>query len=208
MSNLSKHLSPDLLEALEEGELPPQQQAAARDHLLSCAPCAAEWEMSRTVAEALRNLPRFAPSADFGGAVMARVRIAAAPHPFVVWVRRWLPRVRQSWSLVLSLLLAPVIALGMAAGWMFSTGELSGAEVWQWSTERVSDLAWSATGGMVNWIAGSGTAPRAGQMVDWAASVSPAQAFFGVVALMVAVTLSSWALVRLLRTPTGALTHA
>lgn len=208
MSKLSKHLSPDLLEALQVGELPPREQAAARDHLASCASCAAEWELSCAVMKSLRSLPRFAPSAAFGDAVMSRVRIAAAPHPFLVWVRRWLPRVRQSWSLVLSLLLAPVIALGMAAGWMLSTGELSGAEVWRWSAARASDLAWSVTGGMVSWVAGSGAAPRAGAVVNWAAGISPAQAFFALVAMMVAVTLSSWALVRLLRMPAGGLNHA
>lgn len=208
MSRMSKHLPPSTLEALAEGDLPPQLAAAAEEHLSVCAPCAAEREASRAIIASLGNLQRFAPSASFSAAVMARVRIAAAPHPFMIWVQRWLPRARQSWSLVLSMLLAPVIALGMAAGWMLSTGEISVGEVWQWSAGRARDLAWSVTGGALNSVTNSGAAPSVGQLANWALDISPAQGLLAAVLAMVAVTLSAWALLRLMKTPAGELTHA
>ena len=71
------------LEALVDGSLEPNWQAAVRAHLAGCLDCAEQHRAASTLPGRLRALPAPAPR-DLAAVVMARVR-ADRQHPELSW---------------------------------------------------------------------------------------------------------------------------
>ena len=91
-----RHLLPTEIDLLLDGE-EGFGVAPLRAHVRECVECQGRLEEARFVADALEELPRFAPSHDFASRVMAQVPV------FVPWhvaaldsVRRWVPQSRPA----------------------------------------------------------------------------------------------------------------
>ncbi len=62
---MNRHLDPDTLQDLLDGELGPAERLAAEAHLATCETCAAEWAGFRRLFGSLEALPTWDPGPDF-----------------------------------------------------------------------------------------------------------------------------------------------
>lgn len=209
MTQNTAHLEHWTLDELAEGTLSQMERARAEAHLAGCPLCTAELESSRAVIAALDALPRFAPSATFADAVMARVLMPAeAPEASTAKARRrWLPATRRGWMLVLAAVLAPLAPIVPFLAWVFSHPGVTAGSVWAIGRGWVAETLWGATVRGAEWVLRSGAArwvvEQGGQMPGGYAGLLAV-----VLMALLAIPVSGWAMVRLLRTPTGELTHA
>lgn len=201
MPNSPAHLTEWTLEQLAEGALPADELPRAEDHLQRCARCSGELEAYRGLFVALSDLPRFAPSAGFADAVMARVRMAPETDPLYARMVRLIPRTRRGWAILTGAVGAPALALVALVAWVLSQPLVTATSLWQWTTLKGSELALSAAGGLAQWAVSLGV-PDAVQVVYDTIAGVPTETLMAVVALLaVATPLSVWSLVRLVRTP-------
>lgn len=209
MTQDTAHLEHWTLDELAEGTLSQLERARAESHLARCALCTAELEASRAVISALAALPRFAPSATFADAVMARVLLPAeAPEASTARARRrWLPATRRGWMLVLAAGLAPLAPIVPFLAWVFSHPGVNAGSLWAIGRGWVAETVWGATVRGAEWTLRSSAAQwvveQGGQMPGGYAGLLAV-----VLMALLAIPVSGWAMVRLLRTPTGELTHA
>lgn len=207
MSEASLHPADWVLELYAEGELSPDEATEAEAHLTACGRCSAEVDAFRTLFAELGQVSRLAPGPQFSDAVMARVTIAPPPR-LEVWLQRWLPRTRRAWAIALGVAAvpaAPVIALLV---WILTWPTSATATLVRggaaWLGEHVQSLAL----GLAHWMIETSVVEqlRAGlAAIGGMSTVYLAAAF---VMLAVGIPLSAWALVRLVRTPTGEMIHA
>lgn len=195
-----------MLDLLAEDSLSHAERTEAEAHLRHCARCASELEASRSVIAALDGLPRFEPSPAFSQAVMSRVvpaRLAAAEARS----RRWLPATRKGWIRFSLFSLLPIAPLATLLAWLLSHPMVTPGALWEIASERAGAAAWSLLAGAADLVARSGAV---GWVADLAARVAaaPTETALALLAAGVAIPLSGWTLARLLRTPTGAMTHA
>ena len=92
------HLSDWTLEQLAEGLLPPEEHREASLHVEGCTRCASVVDGYHALFTVLSDLPRFAPSAGFSDAVIARTRLTPEPGPVVLWLRQFMPKTRTESS--------------------------------------------------------------------------------------------------------------
>lgn len=208
MPDPSKHLSQTVLEQLADDELPRANRADALAHLEVCGRCRAELDAHRALFDAMAALPRFSPSPAFADAVMARVQLAAAPHPVMAWLRRRLPTTHRGWGVLAVVLAAPTVLMGVLIAWLLAHPlvSLRGLAEMAMDWGRGGALALASRAAE---IAGrSGVVAWGERAVEGLASVPLPGLLAAVVLLAVAIPLSAWTVVRLLQTPTGASTHA
>lgn len=99
------HLPAETIERLLDGELGPEEQAAAEAHLAGCAACAGELESLAALFAELGALPPEQPPVDLRPLVLARV----APPPW--GPRAWALLITQALLVLgLALALAPLLA--------------------------------------------------------------------------------------------------
>lgn len=204
----SAHLPDPILEMLAEGTLPLEEQAAAAAHVDACHRCAAEAEGYRVMFEALAQLPQFSPSAGFNDAVMARVVIAPQTSAVPAWAARWFPATRRGWWLFIAAFLTPAVFLVAAVTWAFSRSVVSPTLLAQWSAEWLRDAAWAGVTQIVAWVAESGVLSWGHGLVSAVPNVSTGVLVALAFMIAVAIPLSAWSLVHLLRTPMGKAAHA
>lgn len=195
------HLEEWTLALMAEGELPPGEVSAARLHLRSCAHCSSELEAQRALVGLLASLPRFEPSPGFGDAVIARTRMTPEPSPLALWLRRLAPKTRRGWVLLGTAAAAPAIPIIAAALWLLTHPLLTPGGLWTWAVgegrEAVTAsaavaLRWAASTGFTGFLEGAYVSSRA----------LPSTTVLAVAVLFaVAMPLSVWAIVRLVRTP-------
>jgi hypothetical protein len=156
---------------------------------------------------ALDSLPRFEPSARFADAVMARVVLPAEAPEAAKARRRWLPQTRRGWMLVLAAVLAPLTPLVPFLAWVFSHPGVTAGALWSVGRGWVAETVWGATARSAEWALRSDAARW---VVEQGSQMPGGYAGLLAIALMalLAVPVSGWAMVRLLRTPTGELAHA
>jgi anti-sigma factor RsiW len=204
----SAHLPDPILEMLAEGTLPLEEQTAAVAHVEACHRCAAEAEGYRTMFEALAQLPHFAPSAGFSDAVMARVVIAQQTSPVPAWATRWFPATRRGWWLFIAALMVPAVLLGTGVMWAFSRSVVPPSVLAQWSVAWLRDATWAGVSRVVAWVAESGVLSWGQDLITAVSDVSTGVLVTLAFLLAIAIPLSAWSLVHLLRIPTGKTAHA
>lgn len=208
MPNRTMHLSEPTIELLAEGALPPEEQAVAVAHIEACPRCAAEAEGVRALFAALDGLPRFATPAGFNDAVMARVVVAPQTSPVLAWLARWLPSTRRGWSVLIAALLVPVGAVVAGVVWALTRLTVPPALLAEWGISQMRDTALTGVSWVVSRVVESGILTRGQDILDALLAV-PATALSTVILLIaLAIPLSAWSLVHLLRTPMGDAAHA
>lgn len=201
MPKRGMHLPGWTLEQMAEELLPPDEHGAAMQHVESCVQCAAELEGYRALFVALSDLPRFAPSPGFSDAVIARTRIAPEPGPVIGWLRGFMPRTRRGWALVTAAVVAPALPVLAAAIWLLTHPLLSATTLLEWVALQGRSAAQAA--GLVLWRRASGVGIEgAARGMYQAVEGVPVVALTALVALLaIAIPLSVWALIRLVRAP-------
>lgn len=204
----NRHLAAQILEQLAEESLPPAEERSARAHLAECMRCTMELEAFEALFARLGDLPRFAPSAAFADAVMARVQIAPEESSALAWLRRVVPSTRRGWALLASAAVVPALPLIALILLVATQPLLSPTTLWQWAMIRTqasaqTGFAWlfdiAINSGLYGWFASGLTTVQS----------LPVMALGGAVALLaIAIPLSGWSLVRLTRTPVGSVNHA
>lgn len=202
------HLSDEALEQLTDGLLGAEEQRDAETHLASCGRCAAELEGFRSLFAAISDLPRFAPSPAFGDGVMSRVRVAPAPGPAMAWLQRWLPSTRRGWTLLVAAATVPVLPVAALVAWVLTHPVMSPVSLWQWTSMQSRGAVQALMGtlldrGMEVGVVGGARAAYAAVL-----ALPPGMVMIVVGALAVAIPLSAWSLVRLVRTPMGSVSYA
>jgi hypothetical protein len=199
------HLQPWTIEELAEDTLSPRETAQAMEHVRRCARCAGDLDASRALIQALSSLPSFDPSPSFARQVMARVSIHATAAQAVA-ARRWLPATRRGWMMAFVGALAPLLPLFGLLTWLAGRGMSPGA-LFGVGGRWVADAGWSllvrgteavVKSGIFQWVVTTGA-----DLVGGTRGLSLAGALFAM-----AIPLSGWMLVRLLRTPVKGMTHA
>jgi anti-sigma factor RsiW len=206
--NSPAHLTEWTLEQIAEGTLPEVEAGAARKHLDRCARCTAELDAFRTLVAALSELPRFAPPPTFADAVMARVRIAPAPDPIYTRVVALLPRTGRGWGMLVAAAVAPALPIIALIAWIINQPLVGTGAIWQWGSGQAVAGAQAAFAAVVQWSAAIGLLGAAESAYQSVIAVSPVTLGIAAVALAVAIPLSAWSLVRLVRTPMGKVTYA
>jgi hypothetical protein len=119
-----RHLLPNEIDLLVDGE-GGFGLAPLRAHVRECATCRAELEEARQIADALEELPHFAPSMGLADRVMAEVPV------FVPWhvaardaVARWVPQSRPLRAAALVMGTAIASVLTVATLWLVTQGSL------------------------------------------------------------------------------------
>ncbi len=208
MPNSPAHLTEWTLEQLAEGSLSPAESGAAAEHLKKCARCNAELEAFRTLVAALSELPRFAPTSHFADTVMARVRIVPTPDPIYTRAIALLPSTPRGWGMLVAAAVAPALPIIALIGWMLTHPLVGTGAVWQWGSGQVVEAARIAFGYLVDWSAAIGLLAAAQSAFQTVASVPTLTLGITVAVLAVAIPISAWSLVRLVRTPMGKVTYA
>ena len=91
MTQPTDHLDDEVLSALVDAELSPDETAFAQSHLASCAECRERLEDFRSVAVLVRRLPELEPPRDFA----LGPRLLVDP-PNVIRLRRWYTATRTA----------------------------------------------------------------------------------------------------------------
>lgn len=201
MTDSTPHLSEWTLEQLAEGMLSSDELAGASAHVEACGRCAAELDGYRALFAALGEIPRFAPSAQFSDAVMARVRVAPAPSPVWSLVQRWVPRTRRGWSVLGAAVAAPAVSTAAVLIWLMSHPLVSPGWLLQWAGGEAAGAVEAGASQVFRWGMRSGLFGVGRQAVEAAGSLPLGAVAVVMAVLAVAIPLSAWSLIRLVRTP-------
>lgn len=204
----SAHLPDQTLEQLAEGILPSAEAASARAHIEECGRCLAQLEGYQSLFAMLERLPRFAPSPVFADAVMARVAISPRESTVAAWLRRLVPTSRRGWALIGVAVTAPVTPILVLVAWLFTQPLLSPVTFWQWALLRAQSTSQATMAWLVDRAVGSSLFGSAETLYATMQTV-PALALGTAIALFaIAIPLSGWGLLRLVRTPVGSVSYA
>ncbi|MBW3627871.1 MAG: hypothetical protein KY464_01120 [Gemmatimonadetes bacterium] len=202
------HLSDWTLEQLAEGLLPQAEHRDASLHVESCARCASVVDGYHALFAALAEMPRFAPSPGFSDAVIARTRLTPEPGPVALWLRQFMPKTRRGWAMLAAAVVAPALPILGAIAWLLTHPLLTPVSLWQWATAQ-GTAAWASTSVVaVRWAANTGVAGVLLGAYDAARAVPPEALTVLATLLAIAIPLSVWAIVRLVRTPMKNVTYA
>ena len=140
-----------------DGRLAARESARLEEHLDRCAACRREMDALHAVTTELEALPVLAPSAGFGEAVMARLRIqqmaqvALSPttrrERLAAWVRARKPSSGQGWAAVLGAGTAPAVTLALVLQAVFSHEAVTLGNLFSFFRFKLS-AAMDAAGGM------------------------------------------------------------
>jgi len=119
-----RHLLPNEIDLLVDGE-GGFGLAPLRAHVRECATCRGELDEARQIADALEELPHFAPSVGLADRVMAQVPV------FVPWhvavrdsVARWVPQARPLRVAAFTVGTTVASLLTVATLWLLTQGDM------------------------------------------------------------------------------------
>lgn len=208
MTDSTMHLSDWTLEQLAEEMLHGEELAGATAHVEECGRCAAELEGYRALFAALGSVPRFAPSPSFSEGVMARVRVGPAPSPAWSLLQRWVPGTRRGWVFLGTAVATPAVSMVAVVLWLMSHPMVAPAGLFNWARGGLTEAVEAGVGQLFRWGMQSGLF-GAGQLVMEAVRSLPLGTVALVLAVLaVAIPLSAWSLIRLVRTPMGNVNYA
>ena len=202
------HLTEAAVDQLADGLLAGEELERAEAHVHECAVCAANLEASRALFDALSTLPRFAPSSGFADLVMANIQLTPRASPVFAWIRHWTPATRRGWTLLVAALLAPMLPLMALTAWVVSSPVVTAPAVVQWSMVQARGFAGNAGATLARWGLELGLPGWLEGLYKMARGVPLDAVVVTLIILAVAIPLSAWSLVRLVRTPTGNVTYA
>lgn len=202
------HLTESAVEQFADGLLTGEEYSKAETHVGGCDLCAARVEASRALIDALSTLPRFAPSPGFADQVMANIQVAPRASPIFAWIRHWAPETRRGWTLLVAALLAPMLPLLGIAAWVASSPVVTAPSVVQWVVLQGRAVAANAGSTLARWGWELGVPGWLDVAYQLARGVPVNALIVSLIILAVAIPLSAWSLVRLVRTPTGNVTYA
>jgi hypothetical protein len=202
------HLTDETIEQIADGILAGEALQRAEAHLEGCSTCAVELEASRAFFAALSQLPRFAPAPQFADLVMSKVQVTPRASPVFAWIRHWAPQTRRGWTLLVAALLAPMLPILGFAIWVASNPVLSASSVLQWTVMQGRALVLDGAHALARWGVARGITGWVETAYTAAVGIPIDALVLALVVLAVAIPLSAWSLVRLVRTPTGNVTYA
>ena len=208
VSDSGMHLSDFTLEQLAEGQLPPAEHREATLHLETCPRCSSVVDGYRALFAALSDLPRFAPSPGFSDAVIARTRLTPEPGPVALWLRRFVPQTRRGWALLGAAVVAPVLPMVGALVWLLTHPLMTPGTLWQWASSQGSAAGASTGVVALRWATNSGVAGLMRGAYNAVLGVPLETVTVLATLLAIAMPLSVWAIVRLVRTPMKDVTYA
>jgi hypothetical protein len=203
-----EHLTALEIEQLAEGMLPQGELASARAHVDACTRCAVELEAFESLFARLGELPRYAPSAAFADAVMARVQIAPEESAAFAWLRRLVPTTRRGWLLLASAVVAPALPIVALVALVLTQPLLSPVTLWQWTLLRTQSTAQAGFAWLYDRAINSGAYGFAESGYTTVQSLPMTAIGIAAVLVAIAIPLSGWGLLRLTRTPMGSVNHA
>jgi hypothetical protein len=137
--------------------------------------------------------------------VMARVALPVAA-PEAVLRRRWLPKTARGWMMGGAGIVAPLLPLFAVLGWLTGRGLTPGA-LFGVARHWMADVLWGMLVRLAGAIVASGVwewlVTTGNDLVGGTRGLSAAAMVFAI-----AIPVSGWMLVRLLKTPVGGMTHA
>lgn len=202
------HLTSATVEELADGLLTGRDQQQAEAHLQRCTACSAEFDAARSLFLSLAGLPRFAPSAEFADLVMAKIQVTPRASPVFAWIRHWAPETRRGWSALVAALLAPMLPILGLAAWVISNPTISASAVVHWSVLQGRSSLMQGMASVATYSADVGLTGWLDSMYLTFRNVPMDALVVAGILLAVAIPLSAWSLVRLVRTPTGNVTYA
>ena len=202
------HLSDWTLEQLAEGELAPAEHREASLHVESCPRCSSVVDGYHALFSALSDLPRFAPSPGFSDAVISRTRLTPEPGPVALGLRRFMPKTRRGWALLGAAVVAPVLPIVGAMIWLLTHPLLTPVSLWQWLSAQGSSAGANTGVVALRWATNSGVAGVMRGLYELARGVPLETVTVLATLLAIAIPLSVWAIVRLVRTPMKDVTYA
>jgi len=212
VTNGSVHLSEWTLEQLAEGTLSGDERSRAMAHAEACGRWMSELDAYRGLFVALEGLPRFAPSPEFGDAVMARLATMKQPSVSLAWLERlerWLPSTTRGWMILAGALAVPALPMLALITWIIVDPLMSPTSLWQWGSLQAQETAGTALSWALAWGSGSGWFSRVEAAYAAVSSVPLGTLVLLIALLAVAIPLSAWSLIRLTRTPPmGDVTYA
>jgi hypothetical protein len=204
----SAHLPAEILEQLAEGSLPPAEASNAATHVQACGRCFAELEGYKTLFTMLERLPRFAPSAAFSDAVMARVQIATQESRLAALLRRLMPTTRRGWALIGFVVTAPATPVLALIAWLITQPLLTPSTLWQFGMIRTQSAVQAAFAWVAERTVGGGFGSWAESSYSMVQSVPLGAVGAAVALLAIAMPVSAWGLIHLMRTPAKSVNYA
>jgi hypothetical protein len=208
VSESSNHLSAIELEQLAEDALSAAEAVEARLHLSVCARCSREVDTYKNLFSLLGQLPRLAPSPAFADAVMARVHLAPRESAVTAWLRRLIPTTRRGWLLLGTIVTAPATPILALIAWMLVQPLVTPSNLWQWTQLRAQSISQASIAWLADQAVNIGSWNWVAALYSTLQSV-PTSAIAGVTVLTsIAIPLSAWGLLKLIRTPGDSVTYA
>ncbi len=202
MSYPSNHPSDWELELVAEDALPPAGQASVGEHLASGSRCEAEVESLRSLTHALGALPRFAPSAGFSEAVMARVIVTPQRAWLLERIAHRLPATRSGWGLFSLWALIPALSALAGILWVGDRfPSLTFGSAFEWVLGNSRSAGWALVTEAVVWVMNSPVPAWSDTLALRLTQLGDGLLVTGGAAIAIAIPLSVWTLMQLLRTP-------
>ena len=165
-------------------------------------------ESLRSLTAALAELPRFAPSAGFSEAVMARVVVHQRAW-LLERIADWMPTTRGGWGLFSLLSLIPILSALNAVVWLDARfpGVTTGGAL-RWAVENGRSAGWALVSDLTVWVLSTPLPQWWEMFLSRAETVGGDLLVVSAVAFATMVPVSAWLLMHLLRTPLENRSHA
>lgn len=207
-----QHATSGELQEYLDGRLAARVSRRLESHLEGCTACRQEMEGLHQVVAQLDGLDPLAPSAGFGEAVMARLRIqqmaevALAPttrhERALAWIRDRLPSSNRGWAAALGLGMAPAVVMALVIHSVFSFELVTVRSLLSFMGFKLTHLMGGLMSGLEGVVAST---PVLGQALGYLQAVGGSPPLLAGLAVAISGTtlFAAWILYRNLIRPSG-----